>query len=211
MSEDCSVKEFCVHAGDRCWYCRADGNGDVLHYKKSSQRAPEHPIKVAEKLEKKRSRDSDKRQARDQKLQDKFNGVVDERKKRLKIATEREKNTNKFLQNRAAKQFANRAIRSSDGNSGRVANDDDHVVLGGEIRYDTKSYSTHVHPPIDLDEYDECKNKATRHGSDAFGMVVYNKEGRAFMVMDLEQDWIYIQEKLNLTMVEGTHEDPGKG
>jgi hypothetical protein len=204
----CQVREFCKNNGDKCWLCKADDNGDILYYQKTSQRAPDHPIVAAVKQEKKLKQDFDKREKRDKRLQDKLSGVIDEQKERLKIAVKREENTNKTLSKLAAKQFANKSIRSSDGNSGRVTNNDDHVVLGGEIMYDTKSYSKKVHPPIDLDEYDECRAKAMRHKANCYGQVVYNKDGRAFMVMDLELDWIYVQQKLNLTMLEGgTNED----
>jgi hypothetical protein len=186
----------------KCWYCQADGNGAALHYAKATDDAPDHPIRVAEKAERKSQARAEKIGKSRKKLDDALRGVRgDDKQRRLKLAAESEKRTNKALQRSAEKAFARHAARSADGNSGRVANDDDHVLLGGEIRFDTKNYSTKVHPPIELDQYDECKAKANKHGSDAFGLVIYNKAGRAFIVFDFEQDWPHIQEKLNLTLL----------
>jgi hypothetical protein len=211
MTMDCSVREDCANQ-HKCWICQADGNGDTLYWRaKAGSKVKKHPIVEAAIKDRKDAKKADKKAVKDQRMQDVINNVVDDRKLRGKIAAQREKKTEKTLQKLAAKQYANRTARSSDGNSGRVANDDDHVILGGEIRYDTKSYSRHVHPPIDLAEYDECKAKATKHGSDAFGMVVYNKDGRAFIVFDFHQDWPYMQEKLNLTLLPTESENNNAG
>lgn len=199
---NCAVREFCGNNGEKCWLCKADNNGELLFYKKNSPSAPEHPINVEAKKNRKEKKIQDKKELSDKKSKDKIGKVYDEQKERLKLAAKREDNTNKSLQKLAAEQFARKSVRSSDGNSGRLDRNDDHAVLGGEIMYDTKSYSKKVHPPIDLDEYDTCRAKAMRHNANCYGQVCYNKNGRSFMIMDMELDWCYIQEKLNLTIID---------
>lgn len=183
------MKAHCAHANERCWYCKADGNGEVLHYKPTSARAPKHPLRVQEALDKKQAKDSIKRAASKKRLDDAANNVFDERKHRGKLAVKAEARTEKVLTVIARRAFERKAVRSSDGNSGRVANDDDHVLLGGYLRLDTKNQSKRMNPEVTLADYDECKAKAIKHGSEAFGLVVVNKEGRSFVCFDLEQDW----------------------
>jgi hypothetical protein len=199
---ECEVKEFCKNCPSECWVCRADGNGDTLYYLKRGKNAPDHPILVEEKANRKQAKRDDKKKASQDRLQAALTNTFDERKDRLKIAKNREETTNKKLQKVAADQFARRAARSSDGNSGRVANDDDHVLFGGAIRFDTKSQSKKVHPVIELGDYDECRAKSIKHGSETFGMVIYNKNGRSFIVFDFDLDWPVIQKALNLAMIE---------
>ena len=162
----CSESANCFNSGSKCDSCRLSpaGGSQTLWWPRSS--AFKHPVLEQEKRDRKFSAQAAKHQAKARRDP----GRITLLKKAVR-----------------AEEATNRNIIHATKNSGRSNKDGDHVHAG-RVTLDTKLQTTRINPVVMVSEVDKVRSDAKRAGMFVGALVLRNRNGRGFVVLD-EEDY----------------------